>query len=169
MDTSKRSKWSERLIFLFIGYIITQISPPLFTDIYKVTLKKWIFERKTIVALYPVSTTTLYPLDNYGKNRNYYEITSFKIVNMGKEIDKDAKLKIEARGEIIGVTPDTLRDRLEIQKDDPSHGLFKIGGLEPGEQLEGEIHSFSKMANDRNKSAIGFDSAGNYKLTIKAD
>jgi hypothetical protein len=169
VDNSKWSKWCERLVFLFLGYIITQISPPLFTDIYNVTLKKWFFERKAMITLYAVSTTTLSPLSNYKENNNYYEITSFKIINAGKELDKEAKLKIEARGEIIGITPDTLKNRLEVQKDDPSHAFLKIVGLAPEEQIKGEIHSFAKMANDRNKSAIGFDSAGNFKLTIKVD
>ena len=166
MENSKWSKWYERLVFLFLGYIITQISPPLFTDIYNVTLKKWLFERKAMITLYAVSTTTLSPLSNYKQN-NFYEITSFKIINAGKELDKEAKVKIEARGEIIGITPDTLKNRLEIQRDDPSHAFLGIGGLEAGLELEGEIHSFARLPNDRNKSPIGFDSAGNYRLIIK--
>ena len=169
MDNSKWFKWCKRLLLIFLGYFISQISPPLFTDLYNVTLKKWFFERKAMVTLYAVSTTTLSTLSNYKENNNYYEITSFKIINAGRELDKEAKLKIEARGEIIGITPDTLKNRLEIQKDDPSHAFLKIAGLTPEEQIKGEIHSFAKMANDRNKSAIGFDSEGNFLLKIKVD
>lgn len=169
MSSQTWSKWGERMIFMFIGYLITQISPPLFADIYKVTLKKWFFESKAAVIVFAASTTTLHPLDNYGKNRNYYEITSFKIVSVGKELDSDAKLKIEARGEILGITPDTIKNKLEIQKDDPTQAFLRIGGLEPGEELKGEIHSYAKMSNDRNKSTIGFDSTGKYRLMIKAD
>ncbi len=100
---------------------------------------------------------------------NYYEITSFNIINSGKKLPDDAKLKLEARGKFIGITPDTLNKLLEINKDNPGHAFLKIGKLEPDEQLKGELHSFAMMSNDRNKSAIGFDSDGNYKLIIKAD
>jgi len=74
MDNSKWFKWCKRLLLIFLGYFISQISPPLFTDLYNVTLKKWFFERKAMVTLYAVSTTTLSTLSNYKENnRDCYE------------------------------------------------------------------------------------------------
>src|SRR4030042_3701336 len=171
MSFPKWSKWILGLLYSCILFVIAQIAPPIFSDFYNYKVKKRLFKTETtaIGELYPVSTTTLLPLNNYGQNTNYYEITSFMIVNTGKELDKDAKIKIEAKGDIIGITPDTLKDKLEIQNDDPSHAFLRIGGLEPAVELEGEIHFFAKLPNDRNKSPIGFDSAGNYKLIIKGE
>jgi len=171
MSLSKSSKWFIGIIYSLFIFFMAQISPPFFSDLYNYKLKRLLFKAETsaTVELHVVSTTSFQALDNYKKNKNYYEITSFKIVNTGKQLDEDAKINIEARGEIIGITPDTLKERLVIQKNDPTHASLKIGKLEPGEQLKGEIHSFARMANDRNKSTIGFDKAGNYKLTIKGD
>lgn len=143
--------------------------PTSIADIYNATLKKWIFERKAILTLYATSTTTLSPLSNFENDKRYYEITSFNIINTGKELGDNAKLKIEARGKILGTTPEALNRLLELNKEDPSNAIMNIGKLESDEELKGEIHSLANMSNDRNKASIGFDSDGSYKLTSKAN
>ena len=159
-----KSFWTHAGVLL-IGFIIAY-STPLAEDIYKVTLGKW-FQKIPLIRLYSVTTSTIDPAYLYNGQKYYYEITSLKILNSGnKPTNKDDKLKITARGKILGITPSELNDKLIYDKSDDSIVLFKIGGLEPNQKIDGELHSLSNISSDRNESQIGYDKdrASNYEF-----
>ena len=151
------------LTFIF-GILVQAFITPLGQDIYKSTIGK-IFFHLAKIELYSVSNTTLEVLNKYYDREYYYEITSFKIENRGTKATKqNDQLRIQARGEILGITPKELNQKLKVDKNNKSIGYLNIGLLSPGDKVEGEIHSFSNIQMDRNESQIGFDRVGNYKF-----
>ena len=151
-------------ILVYLGGIITVgFIHPFAIDVYKSTVGRW-FTPDSRIELSSVSNSTLEPLKNYS-DEGYYEITTFIIENSGrKATNKDDQIKIQARGNIIGITPKELGQRLKIDDKDKSIAYLNIGRLDPGGEIRGEIHSLSNVFIDRNEAQIGFDKIGGFKF-----
>lgn len=142
---------------LFIGFASE--------DLYKLRIKRYLFPPKIIILFESASISTLKPLYYINGKNHYYEITSFKIKNIGDyKTKKEHKLKIQARGEIVGITPKGLESNFKIDTEDRTIAILNIEGLEPKEIIRGEIHSFSKLLIDRDEVQIGIDPIGNFEL-----
>lgn len=147
---------------LLAGFLIAFLTP-LAQDFYNITFGKY-FKREAIVKLEKTSNTSLKRLNSYSTDK-YYEITSFRISNIGSETtQKDNKVRIGARGEILGITPKQLEGKLVIDKNDSKIATLDIGSLKPSNKIEGEIHSLSNVARSRNEISLIFDKIGEYKL-----
>ena len=147
------------VLTFFLGIIAHAFIIPWCKDYYKST-------RFAEIELLTVSNTTLEPLKGYSDKDYYYEITFFRIENKGNEATKkNDQLKIQARGEILEITPKELNQRFEVDQKDKSIGYLNIGLLERGDKIEGALHSFSNIKTDRNEAQIGFDKIGSYELT----
>jgi hypothetical protein len=134
-------------------------------DVYKLKIKPIIFSTKPEISFKSVSTSTLEPSYFIHGKGHYYEITCFRIENIGDyETKKKHKLKIQARGEILGITPKGLESRFQIDKTEKTVGIFDLENLGPRETIKGEIHSLSKMSIDREEVQIGIDPIGDFKL-----
>lgn len=151
---------------LIVGAIATFIGCyciPLAEDVYRLTLGQ--YYSKIVIDFYSVSTTTLEPLNKYRKVVDHYEITTFKIVNSGKKrTERDNRIKIQAGGQIFGITPKELNERFKIDPSDNTVGYLNIGSLNTHNVLSGAIHSFSKLYMDKNEAQIGIDPIGNFEL-----
>jgi len=116
------------------------------TDLYTLKIKPWLFSLTPEIVFESGSTTTLEPSYVVKGEKYYYEITFFRISNSGgKATGKDDKLKIQAGGEILGITPKDLDSKLQIDPKDKSIAIFDINGIDPKQVIKGEIHSLSKM------------------------
>lgn len=134
-------------------------------DLYKLRIKPYLFPTKPEILFKSVSTSTLKPSYFINDENHYYEITCFRIENVGDyETKKGHKLKIQARGELLGITPKGLESSFQIDKTDKTLGIFDLEGLEPRETIKGEIHSLSKMLIDREEVQIGIDPIGDFEL-----
>jgi len=152
------------IVAFLLGSFLTPITQEFARDIYRSTVGK-LFSPYSRIELHSVSNTILDTLDKYRESL-YYEITSFRIENKGTKATKENdQLKIQARGEIIGITPRELKSKLIFEDKDKSVAYLDIGSLEPGDKIEGEIHSFSTIFVDRNEAQLGFDKIGNYEFS----
>lgn len=134
-------------------------------DLYKLKIKPHLFPTKPQILFKSVSTSTLKPSYYINGKNHYYEITSFRIENVGDyKTKKGHKLKIQARGEILGITPKGLESSFKIQTKDETIAIFDLEDLEPRETIRGEIHSLSNMLIDREEIQIGIDPIGDFDL-----
>ena len=101
---------------IFSGIVLTLLG--LFvTDVYNIKIKPIILPVETVIVFQSVSTSSLEHSYIHNGQKYYYEITTFRIENTGdKTAQQDDKLKIQARGEILGITPKELNAKLEIDK-----------------------------------------------------
>ena len=134
-------------------------------DLYKLKIKPYLFPTKPKILFKSVSTSTLKPLYPINGKNYYYVITSFKIENIGDyKTEKGHGIKIQAGGEILGITPKGLESNFKINAEEKMIAEFDLEGLEPRNTIQGEIHSLSNISIDREEVQIGIDPIGDIEL-----